>query len=284
MLAVNHVTKKYGKFIALEDITLEFTRGVYGLLSPNGGGKTPLIKMLVTLLFPTYGEILWEGIEITKLGEQYRDIIGYLPQDFGYYKNQTPRQFLNYLAALKGIDRNDAERRATELLQLVSLGDMMDKKMRKFSGGMLQRVGIVQAMLNDPKILILDEPTSGLDPKERVRFRNLISELSKDRIVILSTHIVSDVETIANRVIMFKDHKLFCNDSPSNICKTLSGKVYETWDIKSVTQPYIPLTQRQEDGRTLVRFVCETGCPTAARQVTPNLEDVFLYVYRDEVI
>lgn len=122
------------------------------------------------------------------------------------------------------------------------------------------------------------------DPKERVRFRNLISELSKDRIVILSTHIVSDVETIANRVIMFKDHKLFCNDSPSNICRTLSGKVYETWDIKSVTQPYFPLTQRQEDGRTLVRFVCETGCPTAARQVTPNLEDVFLYVYRDEVI
>ncbi|NLG87846.1 MAG: ATP-binding cassette domain-containing protein, partial [Clostridiaceae bacterium] len=190
MLAVNHVTKKYGKFVALEDITLEFTRGVYGLLSPNGGGKTTLIKMLVTLLFPTFGEILWEGIEITKLGEQYRDIIGYLPQDFGYYKNQTPRQFLNYLAALKGIDRNDAERIATELLQLVSLGDVMDKKMRKFSGGMIQRVGIAQAMLNDPKILILDEPTSGLDPKERVRFRNLISELSKDRIVILSTHIV----------------------------------------------------------------------------------------------
>ncbi len=284
MLAVNHVTKKYGKFIALEDITLEFTRGVYGLLSPNGGGKTTLIKMLVTLLFPTCGEILWEGIEITKLGEQYRDIIGYLPQDFGYYKNQTPRQFLSYLAALKGIDHKDAERKATELLQLVSLGNVMDKKMRKFSGGMLQRVGIAQAMLNDPKILILDEPTSGLDPKERVRFRNLISELSKDRIVILSTHIVSDVETIANHVIMFKDHKLFCNDSPSNICKTLSGKVYVTWDIKSVTQPYIPLTQRQEDGRTLVRFVCETGCPTAARQVTPNLEDVFLYVYRDEVI
>lgn len=120
--------QKYGKFVALEDITLEFTRGVYGLLSPNGGGKTTLIKMLVTLLFPTCGEILWEGIEITKLGEQYRDIIGYLPQDFGYYKNQTPRQFLNYLAALKGIDRNDAERRATEFLQLVSLGDVMDKK------------------------------------------------------------------------------------------------------------------------------------------------------------
>ena len=169
-------------------------------------------------------------------------------------------------------------------LEVSLLGDVMDTKMRKFSGGMIQRVGIAQAMLNDPKILILDEPTAGLDPKERVRFRNLISELSKDRIVILSTHIVSDIETIANRVIMLKDRTLFCNDSPANICHTLSGKVYETWEIESVAQPHFPLTQRQEDGRTLVRFVCETGCPKAARPVTPNLEDVFLYVYRDQVM
>jgi ABC-type multidrug transport system ATPase subunit len=284
MLAVNHVTKKYGTFTALEDITIEFTGGVYGLLSPNGSGKTTLIKMLATLLFPTSGEILWEGMEIAKLGERYREVIGYLPQDFGYYKHQSPRQFLHYLAALKGIDRSAASRKVPELLQLVSLGDVMDTKMRKFSGGMIQRVGIAQAMLNDPKILILDEPTAGLDPKERVRFRNLISELSKDRIVILSTHIVSDIETIANRVIMLKDRKLFCNDSPANICHTLSGKVYETWEIETVAQPHFPLTQRQEDGRTLVRFVCESGCPEAARPVTPNLEDVFLYVYRDKVM
>lgn len=283
MLAVNHVTKNYGKFTALEDITLEFTGGVYGLLAPNGAGKTTLIKMLTTLLFPTRGEILWGGREITKLDGEYRDVIGYLPQEFGYYKNQSPRQFLNYLAALKGIDRAAANRKITDLLELVSLGDVMDKKMRKFSGGMIQRVGIAQAMLNDPQILILDEPTAGLDPKERVRFRNLISALSKDRIVILSTHIVSDIETIANHVIMFKDHKLFCNDSPSSICNTLSGKVYETWKIETVTQPHLPLTQRQEDGRTLVRFACDTEYTGAARQVTPNLEDVFLYVYRDEV-
>jgi len=283
MLAVNHVTKKYGNFTALEDINIEFTNGVYGLLAPNGGGKTTLIKMLVTLLFPTSGEILWDGVEITRLGEEYRDVLGYLPQDFGYYKNQSPRQFLGYLAALKGIDRMTAKKKVPELLQLVGLGDVMDKKMRKFSGGMIQRVGIAQAMLNDPKILILDEPTAGLDPKERVRFRNLISELAKDRIVILSTHIVSDIETVANRIIMLKDHKLLCNDTHSDICKILQDKVFETWNIENVTQPHFILTQRQEDGRTLVRFVCETGCPEA-KAVTPNLEDVFLYVYRDEVV
>ena len=283
MLAVNHVTKKYGNFTALEDITLEFTKGVYGLLAPNGAGKTTLIKMLTTLLYPTRGEILWEGSEISKLDEKYRDVVGYLPQEFGYYKNQSPRQFLAYLAALKGIDRKTADRKVTELLELVSLGDVMDKKMRKFSGGMIQRVGIAQAMLNDPQILILDEPTAGLDPKERVRFRNLISALSKDRIIILSTHIVSDIETIANHVIMFKDHKLLCNDSPASICHTLSGKVYETWEIDTVTQPHLLLTQRQEDGRTLVRFACDAEYEGLAHKVTPNLEDVFLYAFRDEV-
>lgn len=285
MLAVNRVTKRFGSFTAVDDITLEFTNGVYGLLAPNGAGKTTLIKMLATLLFPTKGEILWRGSDIVHLDESYREVIGYLPQTFGYYKNQSPRQFLHYLAALKGIDRTVANRKVTELLDLVSLGDVMDKKMRKFSGGMIQRVGIAQAMLNDPQILILDEPTAGLDPKERVRFRNLISALSKNRIVILSTHIVSDIETIANHVIMLKDHKLYCNDSPASICNTLNGKVYETWDIEAVKQPYLPLTERQEDGRTLVRFASDmayTG--EAARQVTPNLEDVFLYVYQDKVI
>jgi ABC-2 type transport system ATP-binding protein len=283
MLAVNRVTKKFGNFTALDDITIEFTNGVYGLLAPNGAGKTTLIKMLTTLLFPTKGEILWEGNDIVKMDELYREVIGYLPQEFGYYKSQSPRQFLHYLAALKGIDRTLANRKVTELLELVSLGDVMDKKMRKFSGGMIQRVGIAQAMLNDPQILILDEPTAGLDPKERVRFRNLISALSKERIVILSTHIVSDIESIANHVIMLKDHKLLCNDSPANICNTLSGKVYETWEIGAVTQPHLPLTERQEDGRTLVRFACDTKYIGPARQVTPNLEDVFLYVYQDKV-
>ena len=283
MLAVNNVTKKYNDFTALEDINLEFDNGVYGLLAPNGAGKTTLIKMITTLLFPTKGEILWECTDIKALDDKYRDIIGYLPQDFGYYKSYSPRQFLDYLAALKGIEKSVSKRKITELLEMVALEDVMDKKMRKFSGGMIQRVGIAQALLNDPRILILDEPTAGLDPKERVRFRNMISSLSKDRIVILSTHIVSDIETIANQVIMFKDHKLFRNDSPSNICNTLEGKIYETWEIEKVNIPHILLTQRQEGDNTLVRFASDIEYSGEARKVTPTLEDVFLYVYNDGV-
>ncbi|WIV13703.1 ABC transporter ATP-binding protein [Proteiniborus sp. MB09-C3] len=283
MLVVNNVTKEYNGFTALEDINIEFQNGVYGLLAPNGAGKTTLIKMITTLLFPTKGQILWEGTDIRALDEKYRDIIGYLPQDFGYYKNYSPRQFLEYLAALKGIERHISKSRIIELLEVVALGDVIDKKMRKLSGGMIQRVGIAQALLNDPKILILDEPTAGLDPKERVRFRNMISSLSKDRIVILSTHIVSDIETIANHVIMFKDHRLFYNDSPSNICNTLMGKIYETWEIENVKVPHIMLTQRQEGDNTLVRFACDTKYTGEARRVTPTLEDVFLYVYNDGV-
>ena len=214
MLIVDNVTKKFGNFTALENISLEFQNGVYGLLAPNGAGKTTLIKMLTTLIFPTKGQILYDGVEITQLDEAYRDVLGYLPQDFGYYRNYSPMQFLSYIAALKGIDGNTAKRKALHLLELVSLTEVKDKKMRKFSGGMIQRVGIAQAMLNDPQILILDEPTAGLDPKERVRFRNLIAGLAEDRTVILSTHIVSDIESIAHQVIMFKDHKLLCCDSP----------------------------------------------------------------------
>jgi ABC-type multidrug transport system ATPase subunit len=284
MLSLNNVTKKYGNFTALEDITLDFSGGVYGLLAPNGAGKTTLIKMLTTLIFPTKGEILWNGDEIVKLDATYRDLIGYLPQDFGYYKTHSPMQFLKYLAALKGIDAKTADKKAQELIELVSLSDVRDKKMRKFSGGMIQRVGIAQAMLNDPKILILDEPTAGLDPKERVRFRNLISSLSKDRIVILSTHIVSDIETIAGRVIMFKNHKLLANDAPASVCETLDGKVYETDDSAVIPHGSLLLTERQDGGRTITRFACDGACPASAVAANPNLEDVFLYIFRDEAV
>ncbi len=282
MLFVDRVTKKYGSFTALKDITLEFGSGVYGLLAPNGAGKTTLIKMLTTLIFPTSGEILWNGDDIVKLDDAYRGVIGYLPQDFGYYKNHTPYEFLLYLSALKGMERKAAGKQADELLELVSLSDVRNKKMRKFSGGMIQRVGIAQALQNAPQILILDEPTAGLDPKERVRFRNLISTLSKDRIVILSTHIVSDIETIANHVIMFKDHRLLCDDAPADICRTLEGRVFETDAIENVKEPHLTLTERQENGRTVTRFACDAGFSGAARLVPPTLEDVFLYVYRDE--
>ena len=218
MLIVEHVTKKYGDFTALEDIFLQFTAGVYGLLAPNGAGKTTLIKMLTTLLFPTSGQILWEGEDIHALDEEYRGLLGYLPQEFGYYPGYTPRQFLRYVAALQYIPQKEADLKISQLLELVGLSDSEHKKMRQLSGGMRQRVGIAQAMLNDPKLLILDEPTAGLDPRERVRFRNLIHSLAEDRIVILSTHIVSDIETIAGQIVMLRDHRLFCCDSPAGIC------------------------------------------------------------------
>lgn len=291
MLTINNVTKKYGNFTALSDISLEFQNGVYGLLAPNGAGKTTLIKMLATLLFPTKGSILWDGEDIYAMDERYRMMLGYLPQKFGYYKNYSPKKFLMYLAALKGIPVKDAEIRIAELLNIVSLSDVTDKKMRKFSGGMLQRVGIASAMLNNPKILILDEPTAGLDPKERVRFRNIIHNLAKDRIVILSTHIVSDIETIANQVIMIKNHCLFCCETTVELCNRLKDKVFETIAGEELKGDILILGERQEGTKTMLRFVSNTKADNAktnnsktnnAIAVIPTLEDVFLYVYQEE--
>jgi ABC-2 type transport system ATP-binding protein len=287
MLIVQNVTKNFGKFNALKEINLEFHNGVYGLLAPNGAGKTTLIKMLTTLLFPTSGSILYNGKDIIKLDEGYREILGFLPQEFGYYKNYSPTDYLLYLAALKGIDRQKAKTRVQELLKLVALEDVANKKMKKFSGGMIQRVGIAQAMLNDPKILILDEPTAGLDPKERVRFRNLLTDLARDRIVILSTHIVSDVESIANEIIMIKDQQVLYQDSVSNICKKLAGLVYETEveyeDAPAFRKNYFSLSEKQESGKMYIRFLTREEKKPGWRGASPNLEDVFLFTYQDEV-
>lgn len=286
MLAVKNVDKNFGRFKALNNINFELGQGIYGLLAPNGAGKTTLIKMLTTLLFPSKGEILFNGTDIFKLDEKYREVLGYLPQDFGYYKNYSPKKYLSYIGALKGMSRAAVKNRIDELLKLVALDHVTDKKMKKFSGGMLQRVGIAQAMLNDPQILILDEPTAGLDPKERVRFRNLLTELARDRIVILSTHIVSDVESIANEIIMIKDQQLLHKDSTRNICRLIEGKVYET-EVSFEKAPafrkgHLPLSERQEDGRLNIRFLSEGGAEPDWRPVKPHLEDVFLYVYQDE--
>lgn len=283
MLQVRSLTKKYGSFTALESVSLDFENGVYALLAPNGAGKTTLIKMITTLLFPTEGEILYNGTDIFALGEEYRAKIGYLPQQFGFYRNYTPVQFLSYLAALKGLDKETADRKILELMEMVALSDSMNKKLKTFSGGMLQRVGIAQAMLNDPDILVLDEPTAGLDPKERVRFRNLISALSKDRTVILSTHIVSDIEAIANKVIMFKDHRLLCCDEPADICAMVDGMIYETDRLDKLTTPYLLLSEKQESDRILSRIACEIP-PDAAicRPAKASMEDAFLYIYRGE--
>ena len=259
MLVVKDVSKQYGSFSALKNMNLEFSDGVYGLLAPNGAGKTTLIKMLVTLISPSKGEILYNGTNIVDLDEDYREILGYLPQQFGYYKNYSPKQYLLYLAALKGLDKKNALEKISELLEKVALTDVANKKMKKFSGGMIQRVGIAQALLNDPKILILDEPTAGLDPKERARFRQLLTGLARERLVIISTHIVSDIESIANEVIMIKNQQLLYKDSVENICNTLDGHVYETSisyeRLESFRKQYVLLSEKQEHGSMIVRFV-----------------------------
>ncbi|SHK03266.1 ABC-type multidrug transport system, ATPase component [Hathewaya proteolytica DSM 3090] len=288
MLVVNNVTKKYKSFTALEDINLEFINGVYALLSPNGAGKTTLLNMLTTLSFPTKGEILYNGVDIVSLDDEYRNIIGYLPQDFGYYRSYSPNKFLLYIAALKGLEEKEAKKTIDKLLQMVALEGVANKKMRQFSGGMIQRVGIAQALLNDPKILILDEPTAGLDPKERARFRNLLSEMSRDRIVIISTHIVSDIEFIANEVIMIKDHKLLYKDTVKNICDTIKGKVYETKiehdEAKEFRKNHLVISERQEEEKMKIRFVSCEEQSSSWEEVNPTLEDVFLYEYNESII
>ncbi|RGG62699.1 ABC transporter ATP-binding protein [Eubacterium sp. AF17-7] len=286
MLTLNNVSKNFGKFTAVENISLNMDNGLYALLAPNGAGKTTIIKMITTLLNPTEGEILYDGVNIKTMGAAYRELLGYLPQDFGYYKNNTPKQYLSYLAALKGVPKKETAEKIDYLLEMVGLSENADKKMRKFSGGMIQRVGIAQAMLNDPKILILDEPTAGLDPKERVRFRNIISVLSKDRIVILSTHIVSDIESIANQVILIRDKHIYKMDSVANICNELSGKVFEMQvsdkEYAQMEEKYIILSARQEKGYMTIRVFDEADDGTDNDNkisVSPNLEDVFLVNY-----
>ena len=283
MLSIAHVTKKYGNFTALEDVNLTFANGVYGLLAPNGAGKTTLMKMLATLLHPTSGTIRWDGEEILAMGEEYRGLLGYLPQEPGYYKNYSPKQFLTYLAALQCIGKKEAAKRIDILLEEVALSDVKHKKMRGFSGGMLQRVGIAQAMLNDPRLLILDEPTAGLDPKERVRFRNLIHRISKDRIVVLSTHIVSDIETIASQIVMIRDHRICGCETPVEICESMRQRVYEVPADTPLGDGDYLLSECQGAYGTLMRIVTEPQRAArieGARQAVPNLEDAFLYLYR----
>ena len=277
MLSVEHVTKRYGAFTALEDISLTFSTGVYGLLGPNGAGKTTLMKLLATLLFPTKGQILWDGEDILALGAEYRGLLGYLPQQFGYYPNYTPRQFLRYVAALQCIPKREAEGRISRLLELGADGD---RKLKKFSGGMIQRVGIAAAMLNDPRLLILDEPTAGLDPRERVRFRNLIHSLAEDRIVLLSTHIVSDVETIAGQIVMFRDHRLYCCDTPANICARFHGKIFQVPAGAALGPDQFLLSEGQSEAGPVLRILTETP-PAGAVPAVPGLEDAFLAIYRE---
>lgn len=218
-LEFDKVSKEFSSFRAVDCVNYTMKKGVYGLLGVNGAGKTTLMRMLCTIIRPTEGKIRWNGKDIFELGETYRGILGYLPQEFGYYPDMSIYDYLMYIASIKGIRQSVAKQRIDQLLRQVALSKYKKRRMRTLSGGMIRRVGIAQAMLNNPKILVLDEPTAGLDPNERVRFRNLISELSENRLVLLSTHIVSDVEFIANEIILMKGGKFFYTGSTEDLVR-----------------------------------------------------------------
>lgn len=281
------LTKRYGPKTAVNCLSVTLTSGVYGLLGANGAGKTTLMRLLCTVLTPTSGKITLDGQSIQSLGEQYRDILGYLPQHFGYYPDFTALDFLLYMAALKGLPGRAAKDRARELLEAVGLSEESRRRVKTFSGGMKQRLGIAQAMLNDPHVLILDEPTAGLDPKERVRFRNLISAFAKDRIVILSTHIVSDVEFIAEKIILMRSGEVVHLGRPQEITREISGLVWECTVPTAQAEQYtahwnVSNLRNGENGNTVLRVIADRPPAAGASQVQPNLEDLFLYYFKEE--
>ena len=281
-LTINNLGKEYKRgFWGLKDFSLEIKPGILGLLGPNGAGKSTFMRMLATITKPTDGSIKWNDVDIIKSPDALRDVLGYLPQDFGVYPNLNAVEFLEYMAAIKGLDSATAKKRIDELLQLVNLKDAAKRPLGGYSGGMKQRVGIAQALLNDPQLLIVDEPTVGLDPEERVRFRNLLSDLSGELMVILSTHIVSDVEATATHIALVNKGQLLREAAPESLLNELEGKVWE-WTIHSDDLPALKSkhivsgTIRKSDG-VQVRVVSSDQPKAESRSVSPNLEDAYLY-------
>lgn len=281
-LTIEQVGKRYKEnHWGLSEFSLILTSGVLGLLGPNGAGKSTLIRILATVTKPTTGKVSWNETDILRFPDEIRQVLGYLPQEFGVYPNLNAVEFLEYMAAAKGLDSALSKGRIEELLQLVNLTEARKRPLGGFSGGMKQRLGIAQALLNDPKLLIVDEPTAGLDPEERVRFRNLLSELSGDRIVILSTHIVSDVEATATHIALISHGRLLTYASPEKLLHTVEGKVWE-WVIPSENLPdvkqrhLISGTIRRSDGLHL-RVVADAAPAAQAVPVSPTLEDAYLY-------
>jgi len=280
-LSIENVSKSYrsGNW-ALHNFTLQLNPGVLGLLGPNGAGKTTLMSILATITRATEGRVVWNTADLAANPDAIRSTLGYLPQDFGVYPNLNAVEFLEYLAAVKGLDAASSRKRIDDLLNLVNLADVRKRPLGGFSGGMKQRVGIAQALLNDPQLLIVDEPTAGLDPEERVRFRNLLSELSGERIVILSTHIVSDVEATATDIALISQGTLVAHASPEELLRRVEGKVWE-WilpsaDLNAARQRYlISNTARRSDG--VHARVLGDAPPNGTQPVTPNLEDAYLY-------
>lgn len=280
------LTKEFGDFTAVNHINLTMTNGVYGLLGVNGAGKTTLMRMLCTLLKPTSGTICCNGKDIFNMDSEYRKLLGYLPQDFGFYPEFTVEDYLLYIAALKGIRPVVAKKRVKELISKVGLSKAAHKKMKKLSGGMKRRAGIAQAMLNNPKILILDEPTAGLDPNERIRFRNLISELSEDRLVLLSTHIVSDIEYIANEIWLMKDGEVLHKGSIEELINSMTETVWECLvpknRVSDFMEKYKISNMKSEINQIMLRIISHEKPVENAMRVEASLEDVFLYYFGEK--
>lgn len=287
-LSVCNLTKDFGGKLAVNNVSFSLSHGVYGLLGPNGAGKTTLMKMMVDILDPSSGEVLLDGVRIKELDAGYRDKLGYMPQEIGVYKNFSARKFLKYIAALKGITGKTADEKIEELLDLVGLKDVGKKKLGGFSGGMLRRIGIAQTLLNDPKILILDEPTAGLDPQERMRFRNIISELSENRIVILSTHIISDMEFIAGEVIIMRNGSILKIDTTEKLLQEVAGKVWTAVvshsELNGLKKQYTIGNIIQRSNGIEVRIVGDQQPNFPCETSKPILEDVFSYYFGGNVL
>ena len=280
MIEIKNITKYYGKKKAIDNISLTLTEGIYGLLGPNGAGKSTLINILVTALSQTAGEVLYGGIDIRDKRSGYLSDLGFLPQNPRFYKNYTAEEFLKYMAALKNVG-GKIDGKIDELLDFVNLAEEKKNKIGTFSGGMLQRIGVAQALINDPKIVIFDEPTAGLDPKERIRFRNLLSEISNNRTVILATHIVPDVEYIANKVILMNNGEIIKTDTPNELMKSIDGNVWELIVSADEIEKYITMydisNAYREGDIYKLRIVSSEQPHEKAVSLSPILEDVFLY-------
>ena len=286
-LKIEHLSKQFKDKKAVDDACITLTPGVWGLLGANGAGKTTLMRMIADIMTPTGGAIYYDGADIRKMGESYRNIFGFLPQDFGYSRDFSVKDYLEYVAALKDVPARETTKKINYLLDILTLSDVKKKKIAKLSGGMKRRVGIAQAMLNDPKILVMDEPTAGLDPGERVRFRNFISEFSHDRIVLISTHIVSDIEYIATRNAIMKAGKIVDIGTTDELVKEIEGKVWTCsvpdGDLSSYEMRLRVINQRGEDnGQVSIRYLSETPEISGAVAVSPRLEDLYLWYFPQE--
>ncbi|MBE4909241.1 ABC transporter ATP-binding protein [Bacillus luteolus] len=287
-LTIDNLSKSFGQKKALDEVTVELTTGVYGILGSNGSGKTTLMRILASVMKPSSGTIYLNGQDINKMDHQYRELIGYLPQQVGLYKNFTAEKLLKYISALKGLSKEETDDKVKEVLELVGLSNDRKGKVGKFSGGMKRRIGIAQALLNDPKILIVDEPTAGLDPKERIRFRNLLSKISKDRIVLLSTHIVSDIEFIAKEILVLKDGKLISQETPQKLLKGIEDKV---WSVLVTEEEIVHFQSNYKVGninrvqdKFQLRILSNSIPHESAKQEVPNLEDLYLHYFDEENI